>query len=334
MNELNKIFQDIKNKQIKPLYFLMGEEPYFIDLISDYIEKNVLREDEKSFNQQILYGLDVKIDEIVASAKRYPMMAERQVIIVKEAQHLSRQIDSLQNYAENPVSSTVLVFCYKNKTLDKRKKLYKSVKKSGIVFEGKPLYDDKIPGWIKSRSDAMGFSISHKGLLMLAEFLGNDLAKIDNELNKLKLIIPSGIEVTPELIEENIGISKDFNNFELQNAIGERNVQKAHRILNYFAQNPKDNPMMVTTSVLFNFLSKLMIYHSLPDKSKANVASKLGVHPFFANDFITAGRNYPLKKVSGAITLLREADVKSKGVGSNSVPQGDLLKELVVKMMN
>lgn len=334
MNELNKIFQDIKNKQVKPLYFLMGEEPYFIDLISDYIEENLLREDEKSFNQQILYGLDVKIDEIVASAKRYPMMAERQVIIVKEAQHLSRQIDSLQNYAENPVSTTVLVFCYKNKTLDKRKKLYKTIKKSGIVFEGKSLYDDKIPGWIKNRSGAMGFGISQKGLFMLAEFLGNDLAKIDNELNKLKLVVPAGTEVTPEIIEKNIGISKDFNNFELQNAIGERNVQKAHRILNYFAQNPKDNPMVVTTSVLFNFFSKLMIYHSLPNKSKANVATKLGINAYFAGDFITAGRNYPLKKVSAAIGLLREADVKSKGVGSNSVPQGDLLKELVVKMMN
>lgn len=334
MVELTKIFQEIKNKQVKPLYFLMGEEPYFIDLISDFIEKNVLLEDEKSFNQQILYGLDTKIEEIVASAKRYPMMAEKQVIIVKEAQHLSRQINNLQQYAENPMNSTVLVFCYKYKTLDKRKKLYKTIKKTGLIFEGKTLYDNKIPEWIKNRSKSMGFTLAQKSIYMLAEFLGNDLAKIDNELNKLKLITPPGVEVTPEIIEKNIGISKDFNNFELQNAIGERNVQKAHRIINYFAQNPKDNPIFFTTAVLFNFLSKLMIYHSLSDKTKGNVASKLGVNPFFVNDYISAGRNYPIKKVSGAISFLRDTDMKSKGVGSNSIPQGDLLKELLVKIMN
>lgn len=334
MDEVTKIINDIKKKSVKPIYFLMGEEPYYIDKIADFIEENFLEESQKSFNQQILYGRDVDIGGIVGSAKRYPMMAEHQVVIVKEAQDLSRSIEKLVNYAENPQPTTVLVFCYKYKKLDKRKKLHKAIKKTGIVFESKPLYDNQVPAWIKNNLSTKGYSIAPKAVQMLVEFLGTDLGKIDNELEKLQLICKPGTQITPELIEENIGISKDFNNFELLKAIGEREVLKAHRIVNYFAQNPKDNPMVVTISLLFRFFSQVLQYHSLSDKSKGKVAATLGVHPFFVEDYMIAGRNYSMKHASKSINLLREADVKSKGVGANAVSQGDLLKELLVKIMN
>lgn len=334
MEEANKIVNDIKNKSVKPIYFLMGEESYYIDRISGYIEHNLLGEGEKSFNQQVLYGLDVNMEEIMGSARRYPMMAEYQVIIVKEAQHLSRNIEKLVVYAENPLPTTVLVFCYKYKTLDKRKKLYKTIKKTGVVFESKPLYDNQVPTWIKNYLSAKGYTIAPKATQMLVEFLGADLGKITNELEKLQVILPSRTQISPELIEENIGISKDFNNFELRKAIGERDVTKAHRIVAYFGQNPRDNPMVVTVGLVFSLFSQVLQYHSLTDKSKANVASKLKINPYFVGDYVTAARNYPMKTISRNISLLREADVKSKGVGANSVSQGDLLKELLVKLMN
>lgn len=312
----------------------MGEEAYNIDLISEYIEQNLLTEEEKGFNQQLLYGLDVNIDQIVGCAKRYPMMAERQVLIVKEAQHLSRSIEQLTAYAENPQPTTVLVVCYKYKTIDKRKKLYKTLKKTGIVFESKRLYDNQIPTWIKNTLSGNGYSISPKATQMLVEYLGTDLGKISNELQKLQLICKPENPITPELIEENIGISKDFNNFELRKAVGEQNVEKAHRIVNYFGQNPKDNPMVVTIGLLFGFYSQVLQFHSLADKSKGNVAATLKINPYFVGDYVTAAKNIPMKKASRNIALLREADIKSKGVGAVSIPQGDLLKELLVKIMN
>lgn len=334
MNDVEKILSDIKKKAVKPIYFLTGEEPYYIDQISDYIEQNLLEEDQKGFNQQTLYGRDVDIDAIVGSAKRYPMMANHQVIIVKEAQDLSRTIEKLLPYAEKPQPTTVLVICFKYKKLDKRKKLYKAIKKTGVVYESKRLYDNQIPAWINTYLNNKGHSISPKAIQMLVEFLGTDLGKISNELEKLQLISKAGAKITPELIEENIGISKDFNNFELLKAIGQRDVLKAHRIVNYFGQNPKDNPMVVTISLLFRFFSQVLQYHSLSDKSKGKVAATLGINPFFVGDYVTAGQNYPMKRASQSIALLREADVKSKGVGVNSISQGDLLKELLVKIMN
>lgn len=310
----------------------MGEESYYIDQLSGYIEKNVLTEDEKGFNQMTLYGRDTSVEEIVSNAKRYPMMAERQVIIVKEAQDLVRTIDKLVDYAEKPQPTTLLVFCYKYKTLDKRKKVYKAIQKNGVLFESKKLYENQVPGWIQKQLQDKEYSISPKAAVMLVEFLGTDLGKINNELEKLQLICPKGTNITPEIIEENIGISKDFNNFELRKAVGERDTLKAHRIINYFAQNPKDNPLVVTTALLFSLFSQLLQYHALNDKSKGNVAKALKINPFFVNDYAVAARNYPMKKVSQIVSLLREVDVKSKGVGAN-VSQGDLLKELMVKIM-
>lgn len=312
----------------------MGDESYYIDLISDYIEKNVLSEEEKGFNQMILYGRDVTIEDIVSNAKRYPMMAERQVVIVKEAQDLSRTIDKLISYVENPQPTTVLVFNYKYKKLDKRKALFKALFKNGVVFESKKLYENQVADWIRKVLASRDYRIVPKAAQMLVEFLGTDLSKIDNELKKLQIILPKGTQITPEDIEENIGISKDFNNFELRKALGAKNVVKANQIINYFADNPKDNPMVVTVSLLFNFFSQLLHYHGLNDKSPRNVAIALKVNPYFVNEYTLAAKNYPMKKVSAAIAVLREFDVKSKGVGSNALPQRDLLKELIARILS
>lgn len=335
MDEVKQLVNDIKKGNLKPIYFLMGEEPYYIDKISDFIEAQILTEDEKEFNQVVLYGRDLTIDDIMSNAKRFPMMAERQVVIVKEAQDLSRTIEKLAPYVKNPQPTTVLVINYKYKKLDKRKALYKAIKESGaVVFESKKLYDNQVPDWIRRVLAGKDYAITPKAAQMLVEFLGTDLSKIDNELQKLQIILPKGSQITPEVIEENIGISKDFNNFELRKAIGERDIVKAHRIINYFADNPKDNPMVVTVSLLFNFFSQLLHYHGLKDKSPRTVASALKVNPYFVNEYVSAARNYPMKKVSAAVATLRTFDVKGKGVGANALAQGDLLKEMLVRLMN
>ncbi|MGG5486560.1 DNA polymerase III subunit delta [Gaetbulibacter sp. PBL-D1] len=334
MDEVKELVSDIRKGHIKPVYFLMGEEPYYIDKLSEFIEDNILSEEEKGFNQMVLYGRDVSVEDIIANAKRFPMMAEHQVVIVKEAQDLSRTIDKLEAYVANPQPTTILVVNYKYKKIDKRKSLYKAIKKNGVVFESKKLYDNQVPDWIRRVLSGQSYSITPKAALMLAEFLGTDLSKINNELEKLKIVLPEGTEITPEHIEQNIGISKDYNNFELHKAIGDRDTKKAFKIIKYFGENPKDNPMVVTVSLLHSYFSKLLQLHGLNDKSSRNVASALKINPYFANEYIVAARNYPMKKVSAVIASLREFDVKSKGVGANSIPQSDLLKELMVRIMN
>lgn len=328
LDKVKSIITDIKNKNFKPIYFLMGEEPYYIDAISDFIASNVLTEEERGFNQIVLYGRDVTIDDIVSNAKRYPMMAEKQVIIVREAQDLSRTIENLVGYANNPQPTTVLVMCYKYKKLDARKKLSKTLKKTGELFESKKLYDNQVPNWITRVLQGKGHTITPKAALMLVEFLGNDLGKVNNELEKLLVIIKPGEQITPQIIERNIGISKDFNNFELQNALGARDFKKAYRIVTYFSQNPKDHPIVLTVSLLYSFFSKVLKYHSLTNKTDA--AKVLGVNPYFLKDYQQAAGNYPMKKVSAIIGIIRDVDLKSKGVGAAGMSQGDLLKELLV----
>ncbi len=334
LDEVKQLVTDIKNGNLKPIYFLMGEEPYYVDKISDFIEENVLAEAERGFNQMVLYGCDVTIEDIVSNAKRYPMMAEYQVIIVKEAQDLSRTIEKLVDYAKQPQPTTILVINYKYKTIDKRKALCKTLQKTGVVYESKKLYENQVADWIRRILSAKNYTIAPKAAQMLVEFLGTDLSKISNELDKLQIILPKGTQISPDHIEENIGISKEFNNFELRQAIGEKNALKAYRIVNYFSENPKDNPMVVTVLLLFNFFSQLLHFHGLADKSPRNVASALRINPYFVNEYVLAARNYPMKKVSEVVSTLREFDVKSKGVGSNAVPQGDLLKELLVKILS
>lgn len=334
MDEVVKIINDIKTGNIKPIYFLMGDEPYYIDKLTEYIEQNILQEHERDFNQTILYGRDVTIEDVVGNAKRYPMMADRQVVVVREAQELSRTIDKLESYVENPQNTTVLVFAYKYKTLDKRKKITKLLAKHGVVFESKKMYENQVGTWISRILQGKGYSIEPKANAMLVEFLGNDLSKISNELDKLQIILPKGHTINPKDIEENIGFSKDYNVFELQNALGSKNQIKAYKIAQYFADNPKDNPMVVTTSLVFSFFIKVLKYHGIKDKNPAKVAPILGVSPFFMKDYDVALKNYPMKKVSNIVTTLRDIDVKSKGVGGNALTTHDLLKEMLVKIFN
>ena len=333
MDEAVQIVNTIRKGQISPIYFLFGEEAYFIDKISDYIGDKVLTDEEKGFNQMVLYGRDVTIDDIVGNAKRYPMMADKQVVIVKEAQHLSRNIEQLCAYAENPQQSTVLVICYKYKKLDKRKKLYKIIQKNGVVFESKKLYENQVSDWLRKNLLSNGYTISHKAALLLVEYLGTDLGKISKELDKLKLALPTQTEITPKHIEEYIGISKDYNNFELKRAIGERDVLKAAKIITYFAQNPKDNPFILTVTLLHSFFTQLLQYHGLNDHSPKNIASALRINPYFVSEIQTAARNYPMKKVSKIISSLREMDLKGKGVGATNMSDADLLKELLYKIV-
>tara|TARA_R110002049_G_scaffold98432_1_gene239636 strand:+ start:4793 stop:5794 length:1002 start_codon:yes stop_codon:yes gene_type:complete len=332
MDEVKRLISDIKNGNIKPVYFLMGEEAYYIDKISEYIEKSVLTEEERGFNQMVLYGKDVTIEDIIGNAKRYPMMAEKQVVIVKEAQHLSRTIDNLSSYVDNPQPTTVLVLCYKYAKLDKRKKLHKALQKTGVLFESKKLYENQVSDWIRKVLQGKGYTITPIASQLLVEFLGTDLSKINNELEKLKLVIPKDTQITPAAIEEHIGISKDFNNFELKKAIGVRNIVKTNRIINYFSQNPKDNPFVVTITILHTYFTQILQYHGLKDHSKGNVAKVLGVNPFFVGEYQIAAKNFPMKKVSGIISVLRDLDLKGKGVGGANMSQSDLLKELLVKI--
>ena len=334
MEEVKQIVNNIRNGNISPIYFLMGDEPYYIDKIAQFIGDNLLTEEEKSFNQMVLYGKEVSLEQVLANAKRYPMMSERQVVIVKEAQHLSRNIEELSTYAANPQTTTVLVFCYKYKKLDKRKKLHKTLLANGsVIFDSKKLYENQVSDWIRLTLKQKGYAISHKASVLLVEYLGTDLSRINNELEKLQLVLPKNTEINPELIEKHIGISKDYNNFELKKAVGEKNFVKATRIINYFAQNPKDNPFVVTVSLLHNFFTQLLQYHGLSDHSPKNVASALRINPYFVGEYQIASRNYPMKRVSSIISYLREMDLKGKGVGAYNISQADLLKELLVKII-
>jgi DNA polymerase-3 subunit delta len=334
MMKFDQIMSDLKNKKYAPIYFLMGEETYYIDEISDYISANVLTENEKVFNQTVIYGKDTDIATVINAAKRFPMMANNQVIIVKEAQNI-KNIENLIYYVEKPLKSTVLVINYKYKELDKRKKLYTLLDKNAIVFNSEKLYDDKIPNWISEFLHSKGYGISPDAAVMLTEFLGNDLSKIVNELKKLFITLPQGTtKISADIIEKNIGFSKEYNNFELQKALATKDVLKANRIILHFAKNPNDNPFVLTVSSLYGYFIKVFKYHFLPDKSKTAVASALKVHPFFAGEYEAAARKYPPAKLVKIIEWLREYDLKSKGVGSYSASQGDLLKELVFKILH
>ena len=329
-----EIISDIKKRIFKPVYFLAGEEPYYIDLITDYIEQNVLPESERSFNQMVIYGEDTTVSNIIEISRKYPMMASHQVIIVKEAQVL-KKIDDLLIYVEKPLLSTLLVINYKYKTLDKRTKLFKLLGNQGVYFESNRLRDYQIPGWIDRFLMSQGIKSDPRASAMLTEFLGNDLHKIANELNKLIITLPKNKPViTTGLIEKNIGISKDYNNFELQKAIGERNILKANMIVQYFAANPKDNPITLTIASLSSYFSKLLTYHYLTDKSKNNAAAALKINPFFVRDYETAATKYNVTRTLQAISLLRIFDMKSKGFGDMGSEPGDLLKELVYKILH
>ena len=330
----NQIIKDLENKNFKPIYFLHGEEPYYIDKITNYIVNNVLSESEKSFNQTIFYGRDTTVPTIINAAKRFPMMSSNQVVVVKEAQYLDK-LEDLIYYVEKPLKSTLLVIAYKHKKVDKRRKLFNTLKKKDFTYESTKLYDNKIPGWITNYLKERNYDITPKASLLLTEYLGSDLSKITGELEKIFITLSPDIrKIDLETIEENIGISKDFNNFELTNALSAKDILKANRIVNYFAANPKNNPTTLTISSLYFFFSKVLAYHSLKNKSSAIIASELKINPFFINEYKRAAANYRSQKLVEIISLLREYDLKSKGWGNTGIDPGNLLKELIFKILH
>ena len=330
-----EIVRDLKNRVYKPVYYLMGEESYYIDKISEYIAQTVLSEEEREFNQTVLYGSDTDIATIINAAKRYPMMAERQVVIVKEAQHVKRMED-LNFYLQKPLHTTVLVICHKNGTLDRRKKLAAEVEKVGVLFESKKIKDTQLPGFIASYLNRKSVDIEPKGSEMMAEFVGADLSRMAGELDKLVITLAPGVRrVTPEQIEKNIGISKDYNNYELRSAIVARDVLKANRIIKYFAENPKTNPIQMTLSVLFGFFSNLMLAYYAPEKTEQGIAGQLGLKSAWqAREYMAAMRMYSGVKVMQIIGEIRYCDAKSKGVENASLSDADLLRELVYKILH
>ncbi len=328
-----QILSDIHKKRFAPVYFLTGEEPYFIDMISDIIENEVLEESDRAFNQIVLYGRDVDVETIANHARSFPMMGERMVVIVKEAQDV-KNLESFEAYLDTIPETTLLVFAYKYKKFDKRKTLAKKIDKKGVWFESKRLYDSNIPSWIQSYLKADGYSITPKATQMLADFLGTDLHKIANELKKLAIALPKNKSIDDTDVERNIGISKDYNVFELQNAIGSRDVLKANRIVNYFGDNGKDNPLLVTAITLYGYFAKILKLHLASDKSQGALASLLGVNPFFVRDYQTAARNYPPQICVRNISILREFDMKSKGYENGEVSEKDLYREMIFKLMH
>ncbi|MDR1171507.1 MAG: DNA polymerase III subunit delta [Bacteroidales bacterium] len=329
-----QIMTELKRKQYRPVYFLMGEEPYFIDVIADYIAENALPEQEKAFNQAVMYGKDATVYAVLDAAKRFPMMSQHQVVIVKEAQNL-KDIDKLQFYVEKPLQSTILVISHKYKLLDKRLKLYKILDKSkdAAVFESKKLRDYQLPDWITAYLTERGYAIVPAAANLLTEYLGAELGKVTNELNKLMITLPvNEKKVTLEHIEANIGISKDYNVFELQNALGGKDVLKANRIIDYFARNPGSNPMVMVIMSLYSYFVKILTYHYLPDKSQA--AAALKIPPFYVKDYVAAARKYPAPKIIQIISTLREYDLKSKGVGNSSASAGDLMREMTFRILH
>lgn len=330
----DQIMSDLGRKIYKPIYLLMGDEPYYIDQISDTIQNNVLDESQREFDMLVLYGKDTEMSTIVNAAKRYPMMSPFQVVIVKEAQ-LIKDWDPLQYYISKPLNSTILVFCYKYGTPDKRKKWVLDIGKTGVIYESEKLRDYEMASWINRYTKSKNVTVDEKAIVMLTEFLGTDLSKVANELDKLLLTKPVDSQrITPEHVEKNIGISKDFNVFELQAALINKDVLKANRIIRYFADNKKANPMLMVLAQLFNFFSNLMMYHYLPDKSQATVASELKINPYFVKDFQKAAQVFGAWKTMNIISDIRQTDARGKGIESNGIEEGDLMKELIFKILH
>ena len=326
------IMADLRAGKYRPVYFLTGEEPFFIDSITDYLAGQVLSEPEKAFNQLILYGRDTDIGNIITCARKFPMMASRQVIIIREAQNL-KSLDGLEHYLAAPMNSTILAFAYKYKKIDKRTKLARLLAEKSVLFESDKIREDKIPAWIINHLSAQSYQIEQKAAALLVDFLGNDLGRIINELGKLILVLPSGSkQITAGLIEKNIGISKDFNNFELNRALVSRDIVKANRIISYFSSNPRNNPIVVTISSLFFYFSKILLYHGLVDKSRENIARELGVNPYFVAEYQQAARSFSLVKTRQVIAFLRQYDLMTKGASAAS--DGELLKELIYKILH
>ncbi len=334
-----QVLGDLKKGQFAPIYFLQGTEPFYIDAISEYIENHAIPEHERGFNQIILYGKDITMPVLLSNARRFPMMAEKQLVMVKEAQEIpdltkEEGAKLLADYLQNPVQSTILVFCYRHKTLDNRKAITKLVDKHALMVVTKKLYDNQIPDWISNFVQHKGYTIGHKAVFMISEFIGNNLQRISNEIDKLLVNFNEKREITAEDVEQYIGVSKEYNVFELQKAITQKNVLKANQIVQYFAANPKDNPLIPTIALLYTFFSKLLVAHHTKDKSDRNLASVLKVNPYFVKDYKTAMRNYALINVINNVHHLSQADLNAKGIQVGTVNDNQILKELVFKLMH
>lgn len=331
--QIKQIIAKIKSGSFDPVYFLHGTEAYYIDLISDTIEEHALTEDEKAFNQMVAYGKDINMMDIISQAKSFPMGADRQVIILKEAQEI-KDFGPLESYLDQVQPSTILVVCHKYKKLDKRKALYKKLSKQATLVETKELYDNQVPDWIISFTKSKGHPISNKAAALLSEYLGNDLSKIANEIEKLSLNIPASSEINTEIIEKFVGISKDFNNFELLDAIASRNHQKAYQIVLYFAANPKNHPIILTLITLYGFFAKVMLIYFLKDKSFKGIMAGAGLNGYNVKSHELASRNYSSKQVSKILSVIKETDMKAKGLNNTSSSSEDLLKELIYKILH
>lgn len=337
MKELELIFKNIKNKEFLPIYFFHGEEAYYIDIAVKALENDVLTEDEKAFNQTVVYGKDTNYNEILSLAKQYPMMGDKQLIIVKEAQDLKfndEETKILEKYVENPVESTILVFAHKHKKVDSRKKVFKTLDKAKMLFHSEPVKDYNLAKWIDDEARNLQIKLAPGISQLLADYLGNDLSRIANELNKMKLVLKDGEVLDGKLVETHIGISKEFNVFELQKALGKKDANTAFKIAYYMGKNPKTNPIVMTIGNLYNFFSNVVLYHTVSHQSPPSIASELGINPYFVKDYAEAARLYPLKFATRIISVLREIDLKSKGLGAVNMDEGELLKEMVYKIIN
>ena len=312
----------------------MGEETFYIDHITNLLQDQILSEEEKSFNQTILYGKDTSITELVSLCKRYPINSEYQTVFLKEAQDLSRQIEVLSEYALNPMMSTVLIINYKYKRLDKRKKLFKNIQKFGIILDCKKMYENKIPMWITDVLKKDSYTIDYKSSFILTEYLGNDLNKINNQLNKLKILCSKEKIIDSKLIEKNIGISKEYNVFELRNAIGQKNFKKSIEISNYLTSNTSKHPVQLILSSIFNYFIQIFQLHCINNKSESNISKVLGINPYFVNEYVNASKKYSMKNISKIISLINECDLKSKGVGVPKISNNDLLRQLITQIIN
>ena len=337
MKELELIFKNIKNKEFLPIYFFHGEEAYYIDIAVKALENDVLTEDEKAFNQTVVYGKDTNYNEILSLAKQYPMMGDKQLIIVKEAQDLKlneEETSLLEKYVENPVESTILVFAHKHKKVDSRKKVFKTLDKAKMLFHSEPVKDYNLAKWIDDEARNLQIKLAPGISQLLADYLGNDLSRIANELNKMKLVLKDGEVLDGKLVETHIGISKEFNVFELQKALGKKDANTAFKIAYYMGKNPKTNPIVMTIGNLYNFFSNVVLYHTVSHQSPPTIASELGINPYFVKNYAEAARLYPLKFATRIISVLREIDLKSKGLGAVNMDEGELLKEMVYKIIN
>ncbi len=331
--DASQIIKQFKDKEAKPLYFLHGDESYYIDVITDAAVKHVLEESERDFNQTIVYGKDVNMSSLQEQVKQYPMMAEKQLVILKEAQDV-RDWSILEPYFENPSETTVFIICHKHKKVDKRKKFFKLLQKNAVVFESKKLYENQVDGWIIKHLKSKGFTINQKATILLIDFLGSDLGKIAKELDKLALVLEEGTEISEVHIEENIGISKDYNTFELSNAIAKRDILKAHKIINYFEQNPKAAHISMIIPTIFSFFERLMKVHFAGTNDVKQLQSRLGMNYYAAMETVKAKNIYKPKKIAKNISLLHQYDLKSKGVDRGPGSDADLLRELIYQLMH